>query len=480
MTPDGRRSLLELLLPGGAAARAVVIGSACPDRLRPSASSATEAGPVELAVVAPGPEERGGLWLDHAVDVCSARLAPDGIAYLLLPRRDRVRAWRALRGRGLEIGPALLHLPNAALTRDLVPVRRVALVHAAPSAGWKRRLARAAYALGGARLLALASPRVGVVARRPGARPLLAWMDSDGEQGYDAAWISSTWRSEGSSAIVRPFRRGREAAVVAKVALTEADAGPREEERLRRLAPAASSAGARVPQVVRRVDLGGAAGLVETRVDGRLAAPLLTDHAVQLDDVLGPVCGWLERFGAATARREPVTRERLERELLEPASVLKPLLADGDAYLRALAERCDRVAGTEVVLTAAHNDLTMWNVLIHRDGIGVLDWEAAEEAALPLKDLFYATVDAVAAATGYADRPAAARECLTPAGARARWVDQARARMADRLGVEPGLAELSLHSCWVGHAANEHRAAGEGDARPFLEIARWLATTLAP
>ena len=388
----------------------------------------------------------------------------------------RLRARRELRRRGLSVGPAFLHLPSLSATRDLVPLTRAALVEAAPAAGWKRRVSGVA---GAVPLLGIASPRVGLVARPAGARPLLAWMDAPDGAGYDTARISSTWRAAASSAIVRPFRSGGPAAVVAKVALAESGASVGEEEtRIRRLAPAAESAGARVPGVVGAVDLAGLPALVETRLEGHLAAPLIVDDPARAAEVLDAVCGWLERWAAGTARREPLARDRLERELLAPAAVVAPLIGDGDTYLRALEQRGERAAGTNVPLTAAHNDLTMWNVLVHPDGPGVLDWESAEDAALPLKDLFYAVVDAAAATRGYADRPAAARECLAPAGARSVWVERSRSQLSSRLGIEPDVAELSLHACWLGHAANEHRAAEDDDERPFLEIVRWLASTL--
>jgi len=269
--PGGGRSLAELLLPDGAAERALVLGTGCPDRLRPQAGPAGEDGAHDLIVVAPGSDELGRSWLDRALDVCSVRLAPDGIAYLLLPRRARLRARRELRRRGLTVGPAFLHLPSSSVTHDLVPVRRAALLEAAPNAGWKRRVARVACRLGAAPLLGIGSPRVGLLARPAGARPLLAWMDARDGAGYDAAWISSTWREPASSAIVRPYLGRGPAPVVAKVALAESNASLGEEAgRLRRLGPAAQGAGASVPRVLGAVDLAGLAAMGEPAFEARL------------------------------------------------------------------------------------------------------------------------------------------------------------------------------------------------------------------
>ena len=217
-------------------------------------------------------------------------------------------------------------------------------------------------------------------------------------------------------------RRGV-AAVVAKLDLAGAGTAVHEVDCLGPARTAAREAGAAVPEVVATLDLDGVPVLVETRVDGEIAATRLMRRPALLEGLLADVCGWLERWGVATVRQGPLSREQLERELPAPAEAVAPLLPGGADYLAALRERCDRLAGATVPLCASHNDLTLWNVLLDGDGgIGIVDWEAAEEAAPPLKDFFYAAVDAVAATRGYRDRPAAARDCPPRAGsARSSW-----------------------------------------------------------
>jgi thiamine kinase-like enzyme len=56
----------------------------------------------------------------------------------------------------------------------------------------------------------------------------------------------------------------------------------------------------------------------------------------------------------------------------------------------AVRELAHDLEGGRVVITAAHNDLTMANVLTSREGIGILDWEAAVADGLPMTDLWYA------------------------------------------------------------------------------------------
>src|SRR5215213_8227917 len=96
------RSLLELLLPLGRADHALVLGSACPERLRPGVGDAGGE-LLDLVVVAPAEAERGRAWLDSALDECARRLARHGIAYLILPRGSRRRAKRRLSARGLAV-----------------------------------------------------------------------------------------------------------------------------------------------------------------------------------------------------------------------------------------------------------------------------------------------------------------------------------------------------------------------------------------
>lgn len=476
-----RRSVLELLLPRGRAARALVLGSACPERLRPAAGDAGE--PLDLVVVAPDESERRRAWLDRAIDECSTRLDPDGIAYLILPRRARRRAARRLRARGLAIEAAVLHRPDLASSRELVPLQRVAFTEVVGSAPWKRRVVGGLFRVGAGAALRATSPNAALVARRPGARRQIAWLDQAGSaaRGAGSAVISSSWRVEASTAVLHPLTKRNVAPVVAKVDLAGPGPAAREGDRLDRLGPAARGAGAAVPDPIASVDLEGVPVLVESRVEGEIAAVRLMRRPALLPDLLEGVCGWLERWEAATARRHQVSLDQLERELLAPAEELAPMLADGAGYVAELRERCARLAGTHVPFAASHNDLTMWNVLVDDEsGIGIVDWEAAEEATLPMKDFFYAAVDAVAATRGYRDRPRAARDCLGPGGERAALVAGLQSRIMTAVGVDPELSVISLHACWLGHALNEHHAARPSDGRPFLQIVEWLAATLPP
>lgn len=120
---------------------------------------------------------------------------------------------------------------------------------------------------------------------------------------------------------------------------------------------------------------------------------------------------------------------------------------------------------------AAHHDLTTANVLVG-DGLGIVDWDAAEAAALPLTDFFYAAADARAAATGFRDRVGAFGATFGPDGKPAPDVAPLLSRLVAALELDPAVVELCFHACWLRHAANEVAQSGPG---PFMEIAGRVA-----
>jgi hypothetical protein len=275
--------------------------------------------------------------------------------------------------------------------------------------------------------------------------------------------------------VLHPFGPGASPPIVAKLALGSRAAPAAEESRLVRLGPTAGRAGAAVPQPLTPTRLNGAPVLLETRLGGRILAPLLGRRPAQLWRRLTRVCDWLDEWQRLTATPTPVTPHQLEREVLAPARELAPHLDRGEAYVAALEARCAAAADGPAPLVASHNDLTMWNVLVDgRRQLGIVDWEVAEEATLPLKDFFYAVVDAVAATDRYADRPGAARACFDPDGEHADRVAELQASLARSIAAAPEIVELAFDACWLGHARNELGRSGGSDPTPFREIAQWL------
>jgi Phosphotransferase enzyme family len=460
-----------------------VFGSACPPRLRPVAAARDAANSVDLALLAPTQAEcEQDDWLGEAVSTCAEHLAPDGLVYALLPRRLRARAGERLTAAGLVLESPILHLPDAATSEHLIPLEPAPAGHAfasiVPVVPWKRAAIRALLSFGGRRVLSSRLKGVALIARREGARPLVDWLPVPGVPAgaRRSVIVSAAWRGNGASVVLHPFGPGARPPVVAKLALGSKAAPAAEESRLARLGPAAARAGAVVPLPLARASLDSAPVLVETRVEGRILAPLLGRRPARLSRTLTRLCDWLDAWGRLTATRTPITQRQVEREVLAPARALAPHLDGGAAYVAALEARCASATGQAVQLVASHNDLTMWNVLVDGGGrLGIVDWEVAEEGTLPLKDFFYAVVDAVAATRRYADRPAAARACFGPGGEHADRVRDAQASLASSVDVAPEIVELSFHACWLGHAANELGKVGASDPAPFREIVQWLA-----
>jgi hypothetical protein len=375
----------------------------------------------------------------------------------------------------------LLHLPSAAESSLLVPLEReparLAFGRIRPLAPWKRAIAEAALALGGARAMAAPGRDIGLLAGRAGAAPLLEWLPapSSGKGSNRIAIVSRSTGTDGARLVLHPFADGTLAPYVAKLRPPGGGGAETERARLDRIGTSARLTGILVPSVVGAVEAGGREFVLESRVSGKILAPLLKRGGARLEDVLDRICTWLEEWARATATTEAIERERLEREVLAPARTVVPEIARGNAYLAWLEERCGAVAGRRQMLTASHNDLSAWNVLLDGARIGVIDWETAEASSLPLKDFYYFAADAVLSARGHALRVDAVRACFESGGPSAALAGELRRRLVDALGIPDDVAEISFHACWLQHAANEARKHPGAGATPFFDVIRWLA-----
>ena len=198
-----------------------------------------------------------------------------------------------------------------------------------------------------------------------------------------------------------------------------------------------------------------------------MLASRLARRPGRLGRELARVCDWLAAWQRLTRTPTELSRADLDAELLTNAELLAPHLDGGQDYLASIERRCAAALATTVSLSAAHNDLTMWNVLAQRRGsLGIVDWEVAQATALPLKDFPYAVADAVAATGRYADRLGAAMDCFGARGAHASRVQVLQAYLAGAVNAAPATVDLSFHACWLHHAANELRSAGPSDPRP--------------
>lgn len=478
-----RISTLELFHPAGTAPRVLVLGGRCPPAVVEGSSQVGEAGSADIVVVAPTVEEcRAAGWLARAARSAADALDEDGVGFVLAPHPWRLRLLRAVRRRGLVTGPTILHLPDLASSRYLVAAEHTAARYATaclvPRSSWRGRAASFAVRIpGGPRLIAQAD-LASVVARRRGAAPLFRWLsDAAGQVPPERVVVSRTWRAEGGSFTVSVVDDGAAGPrVVARVGSgpPAAREAMGEARALETFGPAAEAAGATLPRPLGSSELQGVPVLVETGVPGRVAASTLSERPRAVPAVLDRVLAWLLRWNRATATAATLTPALLGGEVLAPARLVAPAVPSGDAYLKLLEGLCREVEDAPVTLAAAHDDLTMTNVLLARNGsIGIVDWDTAREGALPLVDFFYVIVDAYAASERYVDRARAFADCFSAAGRHAHAVRARQASFERAVGVTPGVLALSFHACWLHHAANELERGEAGG--PFVAIVRQLA-----
>jgi hypothetical protein len=453
--------LAGLFHPTGSPARVVTIDA--------TRSPAEE--PADLLVVAQTVQDwRCPGWRVAAGAAVRDALGPEGIVWALAPRRrDRARLRRLVEEQGLRVAELVACLPNRCASRYLVPLQPGPVLYLLR----QTRLERVG----------------GLLLRTPGWRTLLSWaiadvaiLAHDGGASGPARWLAggegsalmrASWRGKAGAAIVVQFADGATApSLVAKVPPAGSEArGRAEAAALRRLGPAAEDVEINLPKVVGFVSLGARAALVEQALSGVSAAAALARDSGRLDAMLERLAGWLERWALRTCQRRPLSQTELERPLLDAARTVG-LPA---SYYDWLAEQCRHLAGKSVPLTSAHNDLTMWNVLISESGrLGIIDWEEAEATSLPLGDLAYAAVDAAAATRRYVSRPAAYADCFVSSGRHRERVVGLIRRLAHVLELDAQLTDACLHACWLRHAANEQRVSTNGE-RSFRAIVERLA-----
>jgi hypothetical protein len=476
--------LLELLHPDGHVQRALILGSNCPARLIPEIGVCQE-GYADLIVLAPTPAEcRAPGWLNTQIRVVIQELARDGIVYLLARWPWRSRILGLLRRHGLTIDAALGHIPDWSTSSYLVPLdaatARYAFTKLLNASAVKRCLAVLAFRLPaagqiGSRILS----QVGVIVRHPGARPLFEWLFQASQKGQQGTVIlRTTWRgSEGTIILHGRSLADPYPSVVAKLAgKMQADRRIREAALLARLGPGARDAGAEVPRPLELVQVGASTTLIQNMVHGQSVAALLAAEPDRCSILVEQITSWLLRWHQATRIIQPLRSELLQMKLLVPLTILAPYICGSREYHDWLAARCCAAIDALAPMVAAHNDLTMWNIVVTDEGrLGILDWETACQESLPLVDFFYAVTDAVAAAHSYTDRLAAFEACFAPSGAYRSMVARLLQHLSRILQIAPNVVELCFHACWLHHALNEHHASRPGEPRPFLQIVQTLA-----
>jgi hypothetical protein len=435
-------------------------------------------GPVDLAVVAPSGVEVSRAWLRRSISLAGERLAADGVLWIIVSRRWRGTAERALRRCDLVLLDAVLTIPAWPHSEHLVPLEPAALRDAGPRhLGLPRAAAWIAGGLvsanGVRRLVRRVAPGCALVAAREPRPRVLRWLgDLDG-RGIATATVSAGPRRGARVAVAMRFGARKHAPdLVVKVALDETGMKRVQAERaaLERLGAAAASAGAEVP--VPRPSTPPWL-LATSALAGRPAAAVLASASRRLEPIAAAVADWLLEWNSATASEMPATEALLDELLVGPADRLTAAGVAAEHYAAAMTMLAGRLQGRGLLVVAAHNDLTMANVLDGGQSLGILDWESATAVGLPLVDLWYALADGVVHASSVTH--AGAVEALV-AGRPPAPAELARtpAKHAAALGLTVDQAILAFHACWLGHADDELRR-GLADG-PFMAVVRGVGT----
>jgi len=480
-----RISPLELLHPDGIVKRVRVIGDGCPRRLLPSFEMSVDER-ADLIILAPTEGEfRTRGWLRNVMLALNAKLAPDGLVYVMSPPPWRRTIERLLRSSGFRIDTHIGHFPNWESSRYLLPLNaisaRYAFSNLFPTRWWKRQLTSGTLRIpGGGKFLANLLPYVSLVARRPGDRPLFHWLrqyDDDMEE-VGSVIVSTSWRRRRGSIILHPLSGSKSIpSIVMKMGWkADGDFNPAIElTTLERLRPQAMCAGALVPETLFVNEIGKRPVVVQSAASGQSVAAILFSKPKHLFQVMKQVTAWLERWNLSTRFMRCLDSNFVDQELLTPAATLAPVIENGGEYRSWLAERCAMIDAT-VPLVAAHGDLTMWNILLDTSGsLSVVDWEAARENSFPLVDFFYAMTDAVVMARSYG-RGKALRECFMPSGVYEREVKNLLIQVVRTVEIPRGFSDLCLHACFLRHAVNERQMSEPGEGQPFLKTVQWLAS----
>jgi hypothetical protein len=430
----------------------------------------------DVAIVAPDRAQASRTWLQEAVDLAASSLEADGVLWLILPPRRRRDARRIVRRAGLVPVGTVLMLQEWPRVTQLVSLAPAPVRDAAwRQLGWSSAAAGCAAAAASQRpgraLLRRAAPASALLAALHADVDPLAWLAALDRRAPCAATATIGNRSDSRVAVVMRLPRGKDRPDLAvKVALDDTGIARTERERaaLAAFSSAASAAGATVPAP----RPGTGPGVLATEaLSGRPASYLLARDPDRIDSVATVVAAWLRRWNAATASAQIADMELMKALLLAPLSRLAGAGVATPPHVAAVEALAHRLEGTNVVVTAAHNDLTMTNVLLDADRIGVVDWESATARAAPLADLWYALADAVARSTR-GTHSQAVFALAGPDGARPGTPSRLLAQAARALGLTRDQELLSFHACWLHHAGNEvDRGTTDG---PFTAVLREL------
>ncbi len=469
------RGFLASLHPGGDPSTVLLIDQA------PGPETTDEGGGVVVLSMIDAQCRDAGITEEMIRRALSA-LAPDGMMWIGVPGRWRLALMDSLRAKGMVIGATFVHRGRGLARTEFAltaKALRFALSGGLVSRRWRWALALLERVPWGEAMLLRFLPGIGFTAFRPGAAPF-GWLNNQvpGKESVDIA-IKTSWRGERAPFLVFALAEGE--TVIAKRGSAECQASIAHEAKvLAQLGGDAARAGLAIPQRIDFQKNPRLCSLIETAVPGRPMAGWIRDgHHRDLGIIADRLATWLTEWNSRTVRLVELTPALGELLILSPARELVGRINGGAAYLDWLSHENGLLLGHKVPLVAAHNDLTMANVLGDSSGIqSVVDWEAADPAGLPLADFHYAVCDA-ATAIGGGDRLAAFRICFLGDGEPRRRLRKCETRLRAIAGGPPQWLELCIHAGWLRHAANEQARPSPRPNESFLAIANLLADGVA-
>jgi Phosphotransferase enzyme family len=282
--------------------------------------------------------------------------------------------------------------PTLVLRRDYRKATRYALLHATGSSrGWRRLRNRVAAATV-SRVAMPVTAKTGVaVGTHRTAAP--AFVQAAAEFGVpeSSEWFMTLGRGDElsrNSFFLFPPDSAKPAWVLKFVRVPGYSEPFDRDQRGLALAQSSAVAAAHAPRLLARFAIDGLDASLETACVGEPLRRLLEGSALRSAKLaaIGRVAEWIVTLGANTlappAALEP-ERERLATDVLPHWQGL-----GADAELL--------TACADVGAVLQHNDLGSWNIVVDASSFGAVDWEAAREHGLPLWDLAYFLVDAIA------------------------------------------------------------------------------------
>lgn len=190
--------------------------------------------------------------------------------------------------------------------------------------------------------------------------------------------------------------------------------------------------------------------LIETALAGPAMDPVTVRR--RCGQCCNDVFQWLSTFQLPTASEVSADGRWFARLVGKPLLRFETALAASphdQRRIESLRGTLESLASNRLPLVFAHGDLSHPNlIMLKQGGVGVVDWELADERGLPLEDaLFFLTYVAFArakAATGSQYVAAVDRAFFGPAA----WAMPYLAGYARRLGIAPADLPPLLAACW--------------------------------